>query len=72
MWEIKQTDKGWEWVYFNSAYGAAGGVAKTLAEAKVKLAIAQADVLESPFPRAVQEVMLSDPEKFAKDYPDPE
>lgn len=69
----KKTRKGekiYEWSVFFSAYGAAGGDAKTLAEAKVRMAIAQADILEQPFPKEVERVMLEDPERFAKEYPD--
>ena len=67
---MQKTKQGYEWGFFNSAYGSAGGVESTLALAKVKLAIAQADVLEQPFPQSVVRAMLADPETFAKDYPD--
>lgn len=63
-------EKKYEWYVFFSAYGSAGGDTKTLAEAKVKIAIAQADLLEQPFPKEVERVMLEDPERFAKEYPD--
>lgn len=71
-WELKpMADGKWEYFFFNSAYGAAGGIADTLAEAKVRLAIVQADVMENPYPPAVVEVMLADPERFAGDFPSP-
>lgn len=69
---IKHTEKGYEWECFFSAYGAAGGVAPTLAAAKVELAIGQADVREQPFPPSLAATMRADPERFAADYPDPE
>lgn len=71
-YSIKRTKKGYEWDCFFSAYGAAGGVSATLPAAKVDLAIAQADVLEQPFPRAVIDAMRADPDRYAADYPDPE
>lgn len=71
-WNIEQRPDGkWDYSCLNTAYGSAGGTADTLPEAKVRLAIAEADLFERPFPKAVQEVMLADPERFAADYPDP-
>ena len=41
---------GYEWFVYNSAYGAAGGKARTKAEAHVEMAIAEADIFEAPYP----------------------
>ena len=70
--DISQREDGkWVWRCYNSAYGAAGGVADTLAQAKIELAIAEAEMLEHPFPATVKKAMRADPEMFAKDWTDP-
>jgi hypothetical protein len=68
----RNEDGTFDWWCASSAYGAAAGTAQTLAEAKVELAIAEADMFEHPYPPAVCAVMRSDYERFATDWPDPE
>lgn len=71
-WPITQAEDGtWDWSCFQSAYGAACGNQPTKAAATVALVIAEAAVMERPFPPSVEDVMRADPERFAADYPDP-
>ena len=73
MWNIKKLKNGkFEYECFQSSYGYVFGQADTLNEAKVRLALAEADLLETPYPPAVAEEMLSNPDKYAIDFPNPE
>lgn len=72
MFKVALRDGKYHWYVMQSAYGAAGGAADTLAEAKVEMAIAEAALFETPYPPQVVEVMRSDYEKFAADWADPE
>lgn len=67
----EQEDGTWRWSCSHSSYGAAIGREDTLAEAKIELAIAEAEILENPFPPSVVRVMRAEPEIFAKDWEDP-
>ena len=69
--EIDSTGQ-YHWYAVNSAYGAAAGSCDTLAAAKVELAIGEADLFETPYPPTVIEIMRSDYERFAADWPDPD
>ena len=75
-WTIERQHVGehaGEWYYegVQSAYGLICGYALSLPEAKVRLAISEAELLEAPYPPRVIEAMLADPEHFAADWPDP-
>lgn len=71
-WSIKKLDDGtYEYECFQSSYGLVGGYAASLAEAKVLLAINEASLLEQPYPPSVIKAMMSNPEKYEKDFPDP-
>lgn len=71
-WSLKQLPDGtFDWSVYSSAYGCIVGDAQSLAEAKVRLIIAEADLYEQPFPRLVVDTMLADVERFAAEYPDP-
>ena len=72
-WSIERQEDGtYRYSAASSAWGAVVGDAATLAEAKVRLAIGEAALYEAPYPPAVREAMLADPERFAADWPDPE
>lgn len=71
-WKITETPTGYNWFFAQSGYGSAGGIADTLNEAKVALAIAEADMMGHPFPPSVAQMMREDPDRFAGDLPDPE
>lgn len=66
------SDGKYHWYVVHSAYGAAAGTTDTLAAAKVEMAIGEAHVFETPYSPTVIEVMRSDYERFAADWPDPE
>jgi hypothetical protein len=71
-WTITPNPDGtWSWSAFQSAYGAAAGTSPTYAAAKVDLAIAEAAVMDCPYPPAVEAAMRADPARFAGDFPDP-
>lgn len=71
-WKIKQRDDGkWEYECFQSSWGLIYGEADSLNQAKVKLAIAEAELTESPYPPTVVKTMLKDVDKYASDFPDP-
>lgn len=67
----QQPDGRWHWSCMQSAYGLASGTADTLPQAKIELAIAEAELLEKPFPPTVVEAMRADPVRFAVDWQDP-
>lgn len=71
MYKLEETKEGhWKWECANSAYGWAGGEEDTLAQAKIELAIAEAEMFEHPYPPAIVKAMRADPGKFAADFPD--
>jgi hypothetical protein len=53
----------WRWCVYNSAYGAVLSVAPTLADASTAMLIAEADLVERPYPASVIEEMRADPER---------
>ena len=71
MYSLKETKDGhWEWECFQSSYGLTSGEENTLAQAKIELAIAEAELFERPYPPAVVKAMRASPELFAADFPD--
>jgi len=67
-WELEETPAGWNWSCYQPAYGAASGTEPTRAQAVIELVLAEATVMERPYPSAVQAVMREDPERFAADF----
>ena len=71
--QVKRGKRKGQWYYeaFQLSYGLVCGYAITLPEAKVRLAIGEADLLEHSYPPLVKEAMLADPDRFGRDWPDP-
>jgi len=59
---------GFHWFIAQSSYGASGGVAKTVRLAMVEMAIAEANIMEHPYPKFVVQQMRKNPSKTTKGW----
>jgi hypothetical protein len=67
--ELRQLENGrWDWCVYQSAYGLACGEEGTVEQAVTEMVIAEAAILEVPYPPAVREFMRANPEKIAAEY----
>jgi hypothetical protein len=68
-WKLEeQADGTWDWEFWLSSHGWAGGTAATREAAIVELLIGEAAVLESPYAPSVKQMMRDDPARVAADF----